>query len=126
LKGRQLPAVRGFFKFSFALVIRETGFWQPTGQRIFPFTPYNTGISQLDGKTGIFRFVLYYGQKSKMPNAGAKKFPFHLLLQSEQGKMAGNGAGQQKKQQIFFRLTAFAGRAGGGWYSVLKTHFILV
>ena len=24
--------------------------------------------------------------------------------------MAGNGAGQQKKQQIFFRLTAFAGR----------------
>ena len=47
-----------------------------------------------------------------MPNAGAEKFPSHLLLQSEQGKMAGNGAGQQKKQQIFFRLTAFAGRAG--------------
>ena len=43
-KGRQLPAVRGFFKFSFALVIRETGFWQPTGQRIFPFTPYNTAF----------------------------------------------------------------------------------
>ena len=61
-----------------------------------------------------------------MPNAGAEKFLPHLLLQSEQGKMAGNGAGQQKKQQIFFRLTAFAGRAGGGWYSVLKTHFILV
>ena len=55
-----------------------------------------------------------------MPNAGAEKFLPHLLLQSEQGKMAGNGAGQQKKQQIFFRLTAFAGRAGGGWYSVLK------
>lgn len=55
-----------------------------------------------------------------MPNAGAEKFPPHLLLQSEQGKMVGNGAGQQKKQQIFFRLTAFAGRAGGGWYSVLK------
>ena len=34
--------------------------------------------------------------------------------------MAGNGAGQQKKQQIFFRLTAFAGRAGGGWYSVFQ------
>ena len=55
-----------------------------------------------------------------MPNAGAKKYPFHLLLQSEQGKMAGNGAGQQKKQQIFFRLTAFTGRAGGGWYSVFQ------
>ena len=45
-----------------------------------------------------------------MPNAGAEKFLPHLLLQSEQGKMAGNGAGQQKKQQIFFRLTAFDGR----------------
>lgn len=40
-----------------------------------------------------------------MPNAGAEKFPSHLLLQSELGKMAGNGARQQKKQQIFFRLT---------------------
>ena len=90
-KGCQLPAGWGFFKISFALVIRATGFWQPAGQRIFPFTPY-------------------YGQKSKMPNAGAEKFLPHLLLQSEQGKMAGNGAGQQKKQQIFFRLTAFTGR----------------
>jgi hypothetical protein len=80
----------------------------------------------LPNKTAYFLFASYYGQKSKMPNAGAGKFPPHLLLQSEQGKMAGNGAGQQKKQQIFFRLTAFAGRAGGGWYSVLKTHFILV
>ena len=43
-KGRQLPAERRFFKISFALVIRETGFWQPAGQRIFPFTPYNTAF----------------------------------------------------------------------------------
>ena len=39
-----------------------------------------------------------------MPNAGEEKFLLHLLLQSEQGKMAGNGAGQQKKQQIFLDL----------------------
>ena len=43
-KGRQLPAGRGFFKISFALVIRATGFWQPAGQRIFPFTPYTTAL----------------------------------------------------------------------------------
>ena len=106
------PATRwtGIFQNFFCFCNVENRILATGGQRIFPFTPYNTGISQLDGKTGIFRFVLYYGQKSKMPNAGAKKFPFHLLLQSEQGKMAGNGAGQQKKQQIFFRLTAFAGR----------------
>ena len=43
-KGRQLPAGRGFFKISFALVIQERGFWQPAGQRNFPFTPYNTAF----------------------------------------------------------------------------------
>ena len=39
-----------------------------------------------------------------MPNAGAKKYSFHLLLQSEQGKMAGNGAGQQKSSKSFSDL----------------------
>ena len=39
-KGRQLPAERGFFKFSFALVIRKTGFWQPAGQKNFSLTYY--------------------------------------------------------------------------------------
>ena len=43
-KGRQLPAGQGFFKISFALVIRATGFWQPAGQRIFPFTPHTTAL----------------------------------------------------------------------------------
>ena len=43
-KGRQLPAGRGFFKISFALVIRATGFWQPARQRIFPFTPHTTAL----------------------------------------------------------------------------------
>jgi hypothetical protein len=97
LKGRQLPAVRGFFKFSFALVIRETGFWQPAGQRIFPFTPYNTSKGKNDGNSGNFLFASKYGQISKMPN------------------------GQQKKQQIFFRLTAFAGR----WWRLVFS-FLLI
>ena len=54
-----------------------------------------------------------------MPNAGAKKLPFHLLLQSEQGKMAGNGAGQQKSSKSFSDLLLSLA-AGDGWYSVLK------
>ena len=57
LKGRQLPAERGLFKFSFALVIRATGFWQPAGQRIFLFTPYNTSKGKNDGNTGNFLFA---------------------------------------------------------------------
>ena len=42
-KGRQLPAGRGFFKISFASVMRERGFWQPAGREFFlslPTTPH--------------------------------------------------------------------------------------
>ena len=42
-----------------------------------------------------------------MPNAGAEKFPFHLLLQSEQGKMAGNAAGATKKAANLFQTYCF-------------------
>ena len=41
-KGRQLPAERGLFKIFFASVMRESEFWQPAGQRNFPFTPHTT------------------------------------------------------------------------------------
>ncbi|CBK96081.1 hypothetical protein EUS_08400 [[Eubacterium] siraeum 70/3] len=34
----------------------------------------------------------------QMPNTRAEKFPPRLLLQPAGGKMAGSGAGQQKKQ----------------------------
>jgi len=54
-----------------------------------------------------------------MPNAGAEKFLPHLLLQSEQVKMTGNGAGQQKSSKSFSDLLLSLA-AGGGWYSVLN------
>ena len=38
-KGRQLPAGRGFFKISFASVMRERGFWQPAGREFFLSLP---------------------------------------------------------------------------------------
>ena len=38
------------------------------------------------------------GEATKMPNTRAEKFPPRLLLQPAGGKMAGSGAGQQKKQ----------------------------
>ena len=56
-KSRLLPAGRGFFNISFALVIRATGFWQLAGQRIFSFTPYNTSKGKNDGNTGNFLFA---------------------------------------------------------------------
>ena len=66
----------------------------------------------LDGDFSKFLFAPLPRTIIKNAKRRGKKISLHLLLQSEQGKMAGNGAGQQKKQQIFFRLTAFAGRAG--------------
>ena len=103
-KGRQLPAGKRFFKISFALVIRVTGFWQSAGERIFSFTPYNTGISQLDGKTGIFRFVLYYGQKSKMPSTGAKNFSLTYYYNPNRAKWPGTEPDNKKSSKSFSDL----------------------
>ena len=47
------------------------------------------------------------GKTSKMPNTNAEKFFLHLLLQPAGDKMAGSGAGQQKKQQIFCKTYCF-------------------
>ena len=97
LKGRCLPAGWGFFKISFALVIRERRFWQPAGQRIFLSLPTpprfeicQTGQAVFSGFIYLLRVIFDFAKWTT------------------------------KKQQIFFRLTAFTGRAGGGWYSVLN------
>ena len=55
-----------------------------------------------------------------MPNAGAEKFLPHLLLQSEQGKMAGNGTGTTKKAANLFQTYCFHWPPVGGWYSVFQ------
>ena len=109
------PATRwtGIFQNFFRFCNPGSRILATGGAENFSFHSPHHRILKFAKQNGKFPPTLYYGQKSKMPNAGAEKFLPHLLLQSEQGKMAENGAGQQKKQQIFFRLTAFAGRAGG-------------
>ena len=108
------PATRwtGIFQNFFRFCNPGSRILATGGAENFSFHSPHHRILKFAKQNGKFPPTLYYGQKSKMPNAGAEKFLPHLLLQSEQGKMAENGAGQQKKQQIFFRLTAFAGRAG--------------
>ena len=87
-KSRQLPAGRGFFKISFALVIRATGFWQPAGREFFLSlpTPPHFEICQTGQAAFFWLHLPTTGNFAILPN------------------------GQQKKQQIFFRLTAFTGR----------------
>ena len=121
-KGRQLPAGRRFFKNFFCFCNAGKGILATGRTENFSFhspTPPRFEIFQT--KTAYFLFASYYGQKSKMPNAGAEKFPPHLLLQSEQGKMAGNGSRATKKAaNLFQTYCSSLRRAGGGWYSVLK------
>ena len=71
------------------------------GAENFSFHSPHHRVLNLPNGTGNFLFASYYGQKSKMPNAGAKKFPSHLLLQSEQGKMAGTEPGNKKAVNLF-------------------------
>ena len=68
--------------------------------------------------------VVGEGVQAVVERAEAEKFSSHLLLQSEQGKMAGNVAGQQKSSKSFSDLLLLL-VAGGGWYSVLKVRFRL-
>ena len=64
---------------------------------------------QLPAGRGFFKISLCPLLRTKIKSAKHrdKKFPPHLLLQSELGKMAVNGARQQKKQQIFFKTYCF-------------------
>ena len=48
--------------------------------------------------------VVGEGVQAVVERAEAEKFSSHLLLQSEQGKMAGNVAGQQKSSKSFSDL----------------------
>ena len=125
-KGRQLPAGQEFSQIFFRFCNAGNEILATGGAENFSFHSPHHRVLKFAKQNGLFSLCFLLRTKIKNAKHRGKKFLPHLLLQSEQGKMAGNGAGQQKKQQIFFRLTAFTGRTGGDWYSVLKTHFILV
>ena len=124
-KGRQLPAGQEFSQIFFRFCNAGNEILATGGAENFSFHSLHHRVLKFAKQNGKFFPTPYYGQKSKMPNAGAEKFLPHLLLQSEQGKMAGNGAGQKKSSKSFSDLLLSLA-AGDGWYSVLKTHFTLV
>ena len=105
-KAASYPLDGDFSKISFALVIRATGFWQPAGREFFlslPTTPAYPSWTE----TGIFRFVLYYGQKSKMPNAGAKKISLSLTTTIRTGQNGRERSRATKKAANLFQTYCF-------------------
>lgn len=97
------PATRwtGIFQNFFCLSNPGTGILATGGAENFSFhSPHHRAL-KFAKRNGKFSLCFLLRAKSKMPNAGAKKFLPHLLLQSEQGKMAGNGAGNKKAANLF-------------------------
>ncbi|MDY3617471.1 hypothetical protein [Agathobaculum sp.] len=88
LKSRQLPAGQRFFKISFALVIRERGFWQPAGQKNFAFTSYN-------------------GEILKMPNIRAGKFLPSFTTTTGRGQNGREPERATKKAANLFQTYCF-------------------
>ena len=106
------PATRwtGIFQNFFRFCNPDSRILATGGAENFSFHSLHHRALKFAKRNGLFSLCFLLRTKIKNAKHRGKKFLPHLLLQSEQGKMAGNGAGQQKKQQIFFRLTASAGR----------------
>ena len=62
----------------------------------------------------FFGFVLYYGEKSKIPNAGAKNFPLTYYYNRQGAKWPGMEPGQQKSSKSFSDLLLSLAAPVGG------------
>ena len=122
------PATRwtGIFQNFFCLSNPGTGILATGVAENFSFHSPHHRVLKFAKRNGLFSLCFLLRTKIGNAKRRGKKFPFHLLLQSEQGKMAGNGAGTTKKAANLFQTYCFHWPPVGGWYSVLKTHFILV
>ena len=104
-KGRQLPAGRGFFKISFALVIRVAGFWQPAGQRIFSLpTPPRFEICQTKRL-----FSLCFLLRTKIQNAKrrGRKISLSLTTTIRTGQNGRERSRATKKAANLFQTYCF-------------------
>ena len=124
-KGRQLPAERRFFKISFALVIRERGFWQPAGREFSLSLPTPPRFEICQTKRLIFSLLLTTDKNQKCQTPGQKNFSLTYYYNLNRAKWLGTEPGNKKSSKSFSDLLLSLA-AGDGWYSVLKTHFTLV
>lgn len=100
-KGRQLPAGRGFFKISFALVIRATGFWQPRGREFFLSLPTPPRFEICQTKRLIFSLLLTTDKNQKCQTPGQKNFPFTYYYNPNRAKWPGTEPGNKKAANLF-------------------------
>ena len=94
-KGCQLPAGRGFFKISFALVIRATGFWQPAGREFFLSLPTTPAYPSWTGKLEFFALFSTTDKNQKCQTPGQKNFPFTYYYNPNRAKWPGTEPGNR-------------------------------
>ena len=74
----------------------------------------------MPNKTAYFLFASYYGQKSVMPNAGAKNFPLTYYYNPNRAKWPETELGNKKSSKSFSDLLLSLAAPVGGGYSVVK------
>ena len=74
------------------------------GAENFSFHSLHHRVLKFAKQNGLFSLCFLLRTKIKNAKRRGRKISPHLLLQSEQGKMAGNGAGQQKSSKSFSDL----------------------
>ena len=103
-KGRQLPAGRGFFKISFASVMRESEFWQPAGQRIFLSLPTPPHFEICQTKRLIFSLLPTTDKNQKCQTPGKKNFSFTYYYNLNRAKWPETEPGNKKSSKSFSDL----------------------
>ena len=125
-KGRQLPAGQEFSQIFFRFCNAGNEILATGGAENFSFHSPHHRVLKFAKRNGQFSLCFLLRTKIRNAKRRGKKIFLSLTTTIRTGQNGRERSRATKKQQIFFRLTAFTGRAGGGWYSVLKTHFILV
>ena len=103
-KGRQLPAGRRFFKISFALVIRATGFWQPAGREFSLSLPTPPRFEICQTKRLIFSLLLTTDKNQKCQTPGQKNFSLTYYYNLNRAKWPGTEPGNKKSSKSFSDL----------------------
>ena len=103
-KGRQLPAGQEFSQIFFRFCNAGNEILATGGAENFSFHSPHHRVLKFAKRNGQFSLCFLLRTKIRNAKRRGKKYSFHLLLQSEQGKMAGNGAGQQKSSKSFSDL----------------------
>jgi len=96
------------------------------GREFFLSLPTPPRFEICQTKRLIFSLLLTTDKNRKCQTPGQKNSPFTYYYNPNRAKWPGTEPGNKKSSKSFSDLLLSLAAPVGGWYSVLKTHFILV